>query len=406
MRAFISLASCQLSGLLRRSLVAALAVGGLAAPIVSAAAQTSRTQAIADAQKAKAGRLRPEGPSGGERAVIWVMRSPLLGGKAGFYPWISRVYPGTGLGVGAGYQKQLPRGGRLDLLGAGSVGRSSIVRVQARLPELQRGLLAITFDADRTAAKSLRYYGNGPKSVRADSVLYDLKLTEVGAVATLRPASWFHLDGGYKWLMVESGGPSAEPPGVGLDNGLELSYDVAQAGLAIDWRTSPGYSTRGGLYRVTWSRHREKHNRPFSFHSIECEAIQLLPFIREQYVLAFRGQANVTMTGEGNEVPFSLAPTLGGSESLGAFATRRFTDRNLLLLTAEYRWRPSRFLDMALFFDAGKVAPRRRDLGLSNLETDWGIGARFHGPTFTAVRVEVAKGREGWRLIVAASQVF
>ena len=77
-----------------------------------------------------------------------------------------------------------------------------------------------------------------------------------------------------------------------------------------------------------------------------------------------------------------------------------------MLLTGEYRWRPSRYLDMALFIDAGQVAADRRDLDLDKFDVDWGIGARFHGPSFTAFRVEVARGREGIRLVFAGSQPF
>ncbi len=368
-------------------------------------AQTTRAGLIAGEQKAKAAKLKPEGPSTAERALVWTMRSPLLGGKGGFYPWFARIYPGTGFGLGAGYHKQLPNGGRINVLGAMSFGDSLAVNGQAHLPEVKRGLLGVTLDGGWLKAKRLRYYGRGPQSVRDKSVLYDLELGGAGAIATLRPVRWFHLSGGYRYLTVDSRRSSAPLDGpFGTSPGLR--YNVMEARAAIDWRTSPGYSTRGGLYRVTWLSYSEVRNRPFSFRSIEYEAVQLLPFVREQFVLAVWALATVTMTGEGNEVPFTLAPTLGGTEMLRGFNTRRFTDRNRLLLTAEYRWRPSRYIDMAVFFDAGKVGPRRSDLDLSHLETDWGVGARFHGPAFTALRFEVAKSREGWRLVVAAHQAF
>ena len=38
--------------------------------------------------------------------------------------------------------------------------------------------------------------------------------------------------------------------------------------------------------------------------------------------------------------------------------------------------------------------------------TSWGIGARFHGPTFTALRLELARGREGWLIVAGANQPF
>ena len=51
-------------------------------------------------------------------------------------------------------------------------------------------------------------------------------------------------------------------------------------------------------------------------------------------------------------------PDLGGSHTLRGYPTWRFRDRNRLLLTGEYRWTAGPFVDMALFLDAGKVAPR------------------------------------------------
>jgi hypothetical protein len=61
---------------------------------------------------------------------------------------------------------------------------------------------------------------------------------------------------------------------------------------------------------------------------------------------------------------------------------------------------------MALFYDAGKVTNRREDLDLENLAHDWGIGARFHGPTATVLRIEAARGSDGWRMVFATSAAF
>ena len=101
-----------------------------------------------------------------------------------------------------------------------------------------------------------------------------------------------------------------------------------------------------------------------------------------------------------------MMPYLGSGSALRGFANRRFTDRNRVLLSGEYRWRPSRYIDMALFMDAGQVAGDRRDFDFNRFDVAWGIGARFHGPNFNALRIEVARGREGIRLIFSGSQPF
>jgi outer membrane protein assembly factor BamA len=138
----------------------------------------------------------------------------------------------------------------------------------------------------------------------------------------------------------------------------------------------------------------------------EFEVAQFVPLVREQFVIAVRGLVTTTSTEAGHEVPFMLAPYLGSGSTLRGYSNRRFTDRNRVLLSGEYRWRPSRYLDMALFVDAGQVAGDRHEFRLGDFETAWGIGARFHGPLVTALRIEAARGREGTRLIFAGSQAF
>ena len=100
-------------------------------------------------------------------------------------------------------------------------------------------------------------------------------------------------------------------------------------------------------------------------------------------------------------------PRLGSGSTLRAYTTGRFRDRHAMLMTGELRWFPNRLaLDMALFYDAGTVAPRLRGLTLDDMKTDYGIGVRFHSPTLTALRLELARGAEGARIVVRTSAAF
>jgi hypothetical protein len=74
-----------------------------------------------------------------------------------------------------------------------------------------------------------------------------------------------------------------------------------------------------------------------------------------------------------------------------------------MLLTAQYRWYVQEYLDGVLFYEAGKVAPRFGDLDLENLEKSYGIGFHFHSPRITVLRLELARSREGLRLIFGLS---
>ena len=123
-------------------------------------------------------------------------------------------------------------------------------------------------------------------------------------------------------------------------------------------------------------------------------------------MLAFRGLLQTTDVTDTQVVPYYLLPSLGGAQTLRGYSDFRFQDKHLLLLGAEYRWLPSRIVDMALFIDAGKVTARRRDLNLRGLKTGYGIGIRFHGPTFTPLRVDLARGDEGILVHITGGLTF
>ena len=106
-------------------------------------------------------------------------------------------------------------------------------------------------------------------------------------------------------------------------------------------------------------------------------------------------------------MPYFLQPELGSGRTLRGYESGRFRDRHSLLTSAEFRWIPNRIgLDFALFYDAGKVTSRREDLDFDSLKSDWGIGARFHGTATTVLRIEGAKGTDGWRLVVSTGAAF
>lgn len=369
----------------------------------SATAQPTRAEMIAREQALKP--LGPEGPSSLERFVVWLKRSPLISYTSGPYPYAGSFYPGSGLALGAGYIQRWPDKVTLNVRAAASVRGSVYALANARLPNVTHDISCPGLEARRTVAKDLSFYGLGPNSSSDNPQRYDYRFTELAAIALLHPVHLFELSGKYMWLTPKT---EARAPGPSATSDLEvdLSYNVVQAGATIDWRTAPGYSTRGGFHRVTWSRYFEAQGHPFGFQQFEYEGIQLVPILRAQYVLAGHVMATFTTIDKGDRLPFVLAPTLGGAETLRGFPTRRFTDRDRLLLNFEYRWLPSRWIDMAIFFDAGKVGRRAEDLGLAHMQTDWGLGVRFHARALTVLRAEIARSSEGWEFFLSERRAF
>jgi len=379
-------------------------VFAIAAP---AAAQTTRVEAIAEAQAEKAKGLGVEGPSKAEQVIKRVLLSPLLSGGDGAYPWFGTVFSGTGMALGAGYLKRLERSASLNVQTGFSLNNSLMLRGAYVAPGLWRGRLQADVMAQWIDARGVSFYGLGPGSSKDTRQRYDYMPRELTGNATVRPRRNVFVTGSYSLLGIGSERDlplftPAEMPGVDED----LGYHVTRGAVAYDWRPAQGYATRGGLYRVAIEHFKERDGKPFSFTANEYEVVQLAPLLREQFVLAFHGLMTLTHTHEGNSVPVMLAPYLGGGSTLRGFANRRFSDRNRVLLTGEYRWRPSRYLDMALFLDAGQVAATRAEFDVAEFDSAWGIGARFHGPYFTALRIEAARGREGLRLVFTGSQAF
>jgi outer membrane translocation and assembly module TamA len=63
-------------------------------------------------------------------------------------------------------------------------------------------------------------------------------------------------------------------------------------------------------------------------------------------------------------------------------------------------------LDMAIFYDTGKVASEWDGLSLKGLAHDVGVGIRFHSPLATPLRIELARGSEGFHLVFSGSAAF
>lgn len=394
--------------------LAALAL--LCAP--SAMAQETRTEELAKKQAEKAATAQPYKPTGFE-TFMNRLEENLASPPNGFFPALGSVYPGGGFTLGAGYRHFYARKAVIDVTGFYSLKNYKKVEIGTRTPWNLDGPFVFSLRAGWLDAPQIGFYGLGNDTSSDDRANFRLKQTYAAATLDLKPSSWTRLVGevAYEDYKTESGrgsAPSIETvyddttaPGLFSDSG-EFSnpkYVRAEGTAAIDWRTSPGYSRRGGYYGVTFANFADV-DETFSFQRIDGELIQHLPILRDNWVISLRGRVQSVLDDD-DEVPYFLLPYLGSGRTLRAYSTGRFRDRHSLLTTAEFRWIPSRLaLDMAVFYDAGKVASRRQDLDFENLTTNWGIGARFHGPRSTVLRIEAARGSDGWHLVFSTSAAF
>jgi hypothetical protein len=379
----------------------------------SATAQEPETRAeeIAQKQRDKAATAAARPPNWVEKRLLQIEQAGGLGVTNGWFVTFGDIKTGSGFAGGPAYGKLFDNGTLLYAKAGYSIRNFKMAQLSVRAPAAAAGRLTIDGRLRWQDAPTLPFYPIGPDSEKS-RFDFSETMTEVSGQAKFRPVRFVRLEGGagyedYKTSTLELTRPAPNSqlqllfvPGVGEDPAYVRSHVTG----ALDSRTGPGYSRRGTLLQATLHDYRQQSGDSYSFRRVDALAEQYVPILHGNWVLYFRLRTSTTHTSDGNTVPFFLMPYLGGNDLRG-FANYRFRDRHSLLFTAEYRWYVQEFVDMAIFYDAGKVVPDRSQLDFDNLESSVGAGIRFHGPQTTAIRMEVAHSREGWRFIFGFSPV-
>lgn len=393
-----------------------LAIAALVLASTDAPAQTTdpstRTGALEQEQAAKVSSLTPQEPEKFER-LVGRAEAMLTRGGNHWYPFFENSYSGGGFPFGAGYSWFVGPYNTLDV--RGSITPSGYTRAEVEFlnPRIfnRRGKLKMI--GGWREATEVPFYGLGA-SQPENRVSYGFKQPHASALLTLKPTRrYLVVSGGVeytKWDLQPGEGsfPSigntfAPEDLAGID--AKVNYLHTQAGIGLDWRQAEEYARRGGYYGITVHNY-DDHEDQFGFSEVQYEAIQHIPILREAWVLSFRGRVTTSQAKTNQRVPFFMTPSLGSGSSLRAYPTRRFRGEDTLLLQAEWRIMVNRFMDTALFYDAGKAVQDEGDLDFNDLKSDVGFGVRLHGPFRTLLRMDVAKGTEGWRLVTSVGPVF
>jgi hypothetical protein len=390
----------------------------LGAPIANAAAQppaqTTRETQIELTQAEKLPTLHPPVAGRAEHMMEKVQRL-LDGWQGGWHPFLEPSYPGGGLAVGAGYQRFVSSYNFVDVRGSYTATGYKRAEAEFVAPRLfdRRGHLSLI--GGWREATQVGYFGVGTTTSIDDRTNYAFQQPYASALLTVMPtrrylllqggaeySEWKQRPGEGSYASIDTKFTPATLPGLGASP----TYLHSQGTVGFDWRTSPGYTRRGGFYGVTFHDFAD-HDDAFGFRQVNYEVIQHLPIVRETWALSLHGRASTTQRKGSEEIPFFMLPALGGGSDLRGFDSWRFRDRNSLLLQAEWRIMASRYLDTAVFYDTGKVASRVSDLDLHGMKSDYGFGLRFHGPFATPLRIDLARSNErSFALVFSSSAAF
>jgi len=400
-----------------------VAVLALAFPLLAAGAafpQEPSTRAEADRRQReeKATQTKPYEPNGLERAINFAeKRAIFLIDREGFYPKLGSLTVGSGFAYGLGFRNRrlFENNGALDLWGAASIRRYTAAEARLTFPRLAGNYLHLETWASRRDYPQENYFGLGPESRRADRSDYAIRTNHFGGRAGIRPLGAVLVGGGLEYLQPRLGsGKNSRLPDVtdvfdpATVPGLQAKADFlrSDAFIEVDYRV-PRNARQGGWYRLDFSHYDDRTTGTYTFNRIDADLRQFIGFLAGRRVIAARLFVSTSDTTGDHAVPFHFMPTLGGNDTLRGFREYRFRGPHAILLQGEYRWEIWSGLDAALFYDAGKVANRRADLDLADLERDYGFGFRFNTDSGIVFRVDAAFGsRDGKHLHIVFGGIF
>jgi hypothetical protein len=382
-----------------RPIGAAAAAAMLLLFVAPVCAQTTREAELEAKQADKAQHLHPYEPTKLEQRVQTFEQLEGRVFEAPLYPFIGSAMDGGGMAMGPAVRAKFGDTGSFDGHAAWSVKNYKAMNANLSLPLMARDRVRVQVGADYIDAPEVGFYGVGSAANAGNRIDYAYRAKTIGATTSFAAAPSFTVGGGIDAMQIEGGAASKLAS-------LNPFYRRTRLFAEVDRRAAGGYTRSGGLYRLDWSDYSQTNAGTSSFQRTDADIRQFIPVFRENWIIALRAMASTTTTASGADVPFFMLPDLGGTHTLRGYEPWRFRDRNRLLLSGEYRWTAGSFVDMALFVDAGKVAPRLADLDLHGLSTSYGIGASFHTPISTVTRIELARTREGNSLVLSFSPSF
>jgi outer membrane protein assembly factor BamA len=380
---------------------------------VSDSAEASRAAAFEQARREKAGNLQAPKQTFLEKGLQEFKDRRIMErfseGFHGLHPIVGGLRTGSGFGGGTFIETE---GIRASAQASIKGYQQYDLRVTA---PLKSEFLFSEFRATYRNFSQERFFGVGPDSRKENQTTYRLEDTNYVGRFGVAPTKRVKAGVFAGWLETNVGkGTSRRSPSIetrfepGEVPALESQPNYLQAGLFFeaDYRDEAGNPRSGGRYTATWTKYEDRKLGRYDFAQYDVEAQQYLPFFNKRRVVVLRAKTTMTQTAAGQDVPFFMQPSLGGSEDLRGFREYRFRDRNMVVLNAEYRWEAFSGLDLAAFADAGQVAPKAGDLRFSNFEKSYGAGLRFNTAKSVFLRMDLGFSNEGRRLFIKFGHVF
>jgi len=340
----------------------------------------------------------------------------LNGDVDGWYPRLGGMTRGGGFALGPGYRLHLG-----SVLVDGSFGFSTksylAADIKARWLQAFDERLELWTNYRYEDFPQEDYFGQGLTSIRSNRTSYDFDSVDVLALALVKPVPWLRL-GTEVGYMSPDVGPGTDPNFPPID---QLFSDVEAPGLLeqpnflhttlfvdVDYRDQKGRPRSGGFYHVAMGFWDDRSLEQYDFKRFDANFSQYVPLdTSKAHVILGRVGLSYANNNTGGRVPFYFLPYVGGVDTIRSFHEFRFNDENALWMTAEYNWTLMKWVSVATFIDAGKVAPDWQDIRTSGLKKGYGFGVRVHSNKQSFARIDLGTGGgEGWKLFLKLGPSF
>ena len=355
-----------------------------------------------------------------EKTIKWAddhqIKERLSGDVDGWYPRLGGMTRGSGFAIGPGYRTHLGSV-FVDLSTAISFKNYRAVDAKVRWFQAYGERFEFWTNYRLEDFPQEDFYGLGMSSLESNRVSYDLDSQDIRAIALYKPWSW--LESGVRLgYTTPDVGPGSDKKFPSIE---ELFVDAEAAGLIqqpnflyttlyaeVDYLDEPGRPRSGGYYRAAMGFWNDRTTNLFDFKRFDALFTQYHPLNKAKKHIVFGRLGFSFVNNEtGSRVPFYYLPYVGGVDTVRAFNEFRFSDENALWMTAEYHYVLMKWVTLAAFADAGKVAPNWQDISATNLKGGYGFGVRVHSDDQNFARVDFGGGGgEGWRVFLKLGPTF
>ncbi len=388
---------------------------------ILAAQVKTRTEEIEQARKQKAEELKPDAVTPAESFLLEVKEQNYIErftqGYNGLRLKIGNMVTGSGFAIGPEYYREDLFNGELTARASAQISTRGYQKyeAQATLPRLANSKINLDLWGTHRNYSGINYYGPGPNSEKTGRSNYRLEDTSVDAILGIKPRRYAKFGGSIGGLWVNVG-PGRDDRFISTDKqfpasvipGMDTQTNFVRYGgfAQFDYRDHPPGPKQGGNYVFQYSHFKDHKLNRYNFDRFDVDLEQYIGMFNRTRVIALRAKSIMTQTNGNNVVPFYLQPILGGPDTLRGYRAFRFSDRNMVLYTAEYRWEVFAGLDGAIFADAGKVTPTIKQLNFKDLESSVGFGLRFNARNKTFIRLDVGFSHEGYQVWFRFNDVF